>query len=276
VTKKYPCVYSASLGYRTQPRKLNPYCINLSAFCSYAVLAETTVSSPKAVLYSGVSKFHLVIASILSQNHSLLTMAHLLQIDTSPRSTRSVSRLLAKEFVDQWIETNPGSIVTYRDIQKEEIPHVTGEWLEASKSAGNALMTSDLFLSNELVDELFLADRYLISIPIHNFTIPSTLKAYIDLIMRKNLTFSVDNNSSQGLLRDKKLLIIATYRDKYPGESSDLVIKNFEFYLRHVFGFMGIDYISFIYARNQSDDFVNSQPGINNARKGIRSFIYHW
>jgi FMN-dependent NADH-azoreductase len=92
-------------------------------------------------------------------------MNHLLHIDTSPRTAQSVSRLLAQEFVEQWIATNSGSIVTYRDIAKDPIPHITEEWIQSTKSLGDELIASDLFLSNELVDEIFLADRYLISIP---------------------------------------------------------------------------------------------------------------
>jgi FMN-dependent NADH-azoreductase len=56
----------------------------------------------------------------------------------------------------------------------------------------------------------------------------------------------------------------------------DAIIKNFEFYLKHVFGFIGVEYVSFIYAYNQSSNFADSQPGITSARKGIRSFITHW
>jgi FMN-dependent NADH-azoreductase len=203
-------------------------------------------------------------------------MAHLLHIDTSPRTARSVSRLLAQEFVEQWIAANSGSVVTYRDIAKDPIPHITEEWIESTKSLGDELVVSDLFLSNELVDELFVADRYLISMPIQNFTIPSTLKTYIDHIVRIGLTVAVNQNSPEGLLRGKKLLVIATYRNNYQTEKPDAVIENFEFYLKHVFGFIGVEYVSFIYAYNQSSNFVDSQPGITSARKGVRSFIAHW
>jgi FMN-dependent NADH-azoreductase len=72
------------------------------------------------------------------------------------------------------------------------------------------------------------------------------------------------------------MLIIATYRNNYQSENHDVIIENFEFYLRRIFGFIGVEDINFIYACNQSDNFVDSQPGITKARKYIRSFISHW
>jgi FMN-dependent NADH-azoreductase len=83
-------------------------------------------------------------------------------------------------------------MITYRDIGHFRIPHVTEEWMDAAASSSLEEPTidkiSELFFSNELVDELLVNDRYLISTPILNFTIPSTLKTYIDLIVRNGLT----------------------------------------------------------------------------------------
>jgi FMN-dependent NADH-azoreductase len=89
-------------------------------------------------------------------------MPHLLQIDTSQRNARSISRLLAKEFVEQWIVSNPDNIVTYRDVGQFPISHVTEEWMEAAGSPQNEPtldLISELFFSNELVDELFWLSR---------------------------------------------------------------------------------------------------------------------
>jgi FMN-dependent NADH-azoreductase len=88
-------------------------------------------------------------------------MTHLLQIDTSTRTDRSISRLLAKEFVEQWVASNPESMVTYRDIGQFPIPHVTEEWMDAADSdPGEPTLDriSELFFSNQLVDELLLND----------------------------------------------------------------------------------------------------------------------
>jgi FMN-dependent NADH-azoreductase len=89
-------------------------------------------------------------------------MTNLLQIDTSTRTDRSISRLLAKEFVEQWIASNPENVVTYRDIGQFPILHVTEAWMDAaalSPDRSTIDTIAELFLSNELVDELLLIEK---------------------------------------------------------------------------------------------------------------------
>jgi FMN-dependent NADH-azoreductase len=206
-------------------------------------------------------------------------MTNLLQIDTSMRTDRSISRLLAKKFVGQWVANNPESTVTYRDIGQFPIPHVTEEWMDAAASSpGEATLDriNELFFSNELIDELLVNDRYLISTPILNFTIPSTLKTYIDLIVRNGLTVEGNKHDPQGLLHDKKLLVIATQRNNYPHKNQDEVVKYFESYLRHIFEHIGVTEINFIYACNQSETNIDRDLAITNARASIENFISRW
>jgi FMN-dependent NADH-azoreductase len=208
-----------------------------------------------------------------------MTNLNLLQIDTSMRTDRSISRLLAKKFVEQWVANNPESTVTYRDIGQFPIPHVMEEWMDAAASSpGEATLDriSELFFSNELVDELLVNDRYLISTPILNFTIPSTLKTYIDLIVRNGLTIEGNKHDPQGLLHDKKLLVIATQRNNYPHNNQDEVVKYFESYLRHIFEHIGVNDINFIYACNQSETNVDRTLSMVKARLSIKNFIANW
>ncbi len=206
-------------------------------------------------------------------------MTNLLQIDTSIRTAKSISRLLAKEFVEQWIANNPNNVVTYRDIGQFPIPHVTEAWMDAADSSSDKSTIDtigELFLSNELVDELLVNDRYLIATPILKFTIPSTLQTYIDLIIRNGLTVGNNEHSSQGLLHNKKLLVIATQRNNYPHDNQDEVVKYFESYLRHIFEHIGVINISFIYACNQSTANMERAFALSDARKAIKGFISDW
>jgi FMN-dependent NADH-azoreductase len=207
-------------------------------------------------------------------------MTNLLQIDTSTRTNRSISRLLAKEFVEQWIASNPDSIVTYRDISQFPISHITEEWMDAETSSSDRSILdsiSELFSSNKLVDELLLNDRYLISLPILNFIIPSTLKTYIDLIARTDLAVKVNKHDSQGLLHGKKLIVIANQINNYPrNNNQDEVIKKFESYFRYIFEYIGVTDISFIYAYSQSEANLDRDLAIANARTSIENFIVRW
>ncbi|WP_309740187.1 NAD(P)H-dependent oxidoreductase [Chamaesiphon sp. OTE_20_metabat_361] len=136
---------------------------------------------------------------------------------------------------------------------------------------------SELFSSKELVDELLLNDRYLISLPILNFIIPSTLKTYIDLIARTNLAVTENTHDSQGLLHGKKLLVIANQINNYPrNKNQDEVIKKFESYFRYIFEYIGVTDINFIYAYNQSEANLDRDLAIANARISINNFISDW
>lgn len=145
-------------------------------------------------------------------------MTHILHIDSSPRGDRSKSRQLASEFVMKWHTLHPDDAVTYRDLRKSPIPHVTEEWIAADytpQEARTSEMTHILQLSDELVDELFAADRYIFSVPMYNFSIPSGFKAYIDCVVRIGHTFTFNDGQSKGLIKGKKALFITARGDEY-------------------------------------------------------------
>ncbi len=206
-------------------------------------------------------------------------MTHILQIDASPRGTRSVSRTLGQEFIGKWKAAHPNDTVTYRDIGHHPVPHVTEAWIAAAFSPStdrtpelaNAIRTSD-----ELVDELLAADKYLISTPIFNFSVPSTLKAYIDQIVRIGLTVAMDGDKFKGLLQNKKVLVIAAQGGNYQSGTTDAALNHLEPFLRTVFGFMGITDMSFIYAHSLQKNHEAREAGLTSAREAIQGAIAHW
>lgn len=120
-------------------------------------------------------------------------MAHLLHIDASPRSERSHSRRLTREFVEGWKQAHPADVVTYRDVGRSWIPHVDELWIAAAYTPPDQRtpqMWEAIEISDQLVDEFLAADLYVIGVPMYNFSIPSSLKAYIDQIVRIGRTFS--------------------------------------------------------------------------------------
>lgn len=206
-------------------------------------------------------------------------MTHLLQIDASPRGTRSVSRTLSEEFISKWKAAHPHDTVTYRDVGHHPVPHVTEAWIAAAFSPStehtpelaNAIRTSD-----ELVDELFAADRYLIATPIFNFSVPSTLKAYIDQIVRIGRTVAMDGDKFKGLLQNKKVLVVVTQGGNYQTGTPDAALNHLEPYLRTVFGFIGITDVSFIYAHSLQKSHETREQGLASAREAIQNAIAHW
>lgn len=175
-------------------------------------------------------------------------MSSILVINASPRKDRSVSRNLTEIFIDKWKQKNPVDNVVYREVGRENIPHVSEEWIAgAFKPAG--LRTAEdiaaLEISNKLISELKAADVIVLSTPMYNWSIPSSLKAYIDQVLRANETVLINPknpNPYVGLLKDKKafLLLVRGNAGYEPGEYLEHL--NFQTrYLKTVFGIMGIE-----------------------------------
>src|SRR5690606_22472608 len=97
--------------------------------------------------------------------------------------------------------------IRIREVGTSHIPHLEQDVLEKFYTAGD---TSDhLKLSDQLIAELFGCDEILITLPMYNFGIPSSLKAYFDLVLRTGKTFRYDDDKAIGLLQNKKTYILS-------------------------------------------------------------------
>jgi FMN-dependent NADH-azoreductase len=178
-------------------------------------------------------------------------MPTLLDIDSSPLAETSISRQLTAEFVRSWKLANPAGKVITRDLAATSIPPVSGAWIGAvyaPEDARTADQRSLLTLSDTLIAELQEADEYVFGVPMHNFSIPSTLKLWIDQIARVNKTFSYATGSPVGLLTGKKATILVASGGKYDAGTAMASFNFVEPYLRTVFGFLGVTDTTFLSA----------------------------
>ena len=207
-------------------------------------------------------------------------MAHILHIDSSPRSERSHSRQLSKDFITVWKTAHPSDTVTYLDLGYYPVPHVDELWVAAAftlPSARTPELEQAIKLSDSLVDEFLAADRYVFGIPMYNFSIPSTFKAYIDQIVRVNRTFSLDEQGYQGLVNgNKKMLIIMTSSGSYKPGSPTGDYNFHEPYLRTIFSFIGITDITFICADSLGLSNEARKQSLAFARTAIQEAVANW
>ncbi len=206
-------------------------------------------------------------------------MANILHIDSSPRSDRSHSRTLTGEFITAWKSAYPNDNVTYRDIGHSPVPHVDESWIAASftpPEKHTPELTAALEISNDLIDELIAADRYVLGVPMYNFGIPSTFKAYIDQVARAGRTFAVTENGYEGLLKNKKALIITARGGSYPAGTPMAELDFQEPYIRAILNFMGITDISFIHADNLNMGNDARQQSLAAARNAIQTIVDTW
>jgi len=179
----------------------------------------------------------------------------LLQIDSSARA-ESVTRRLTSKFVEEWRTKHPTGEVIYRDLAATMLPQITDDWnathLDASKltpSQRTYLSTSDA-----LIQEVQEADTIVIGSPMYNFAIPSSLKAWIDQIVRLGKTVAYGPQGPKGLLENKKVVVITARGGSYRKDGPAAKFDFQEPYLRHIFGFIGLTDVTFIHAENQLRD----------------------
>jgi FMN-dependent NADH-azoreductase len=105
-----------------------------------------------------------------------------------------------------------------------------------------------LALSNELISELERADEYVIGVAMHNFTIPGTLKLWIDQVLRSGNTFSYSESGPVGLLRGKKATVLVASGGVYDAGSPASGLNFVEPYLKTILGFIGVTDVKFVTA----------------------------
>lgn len=174
-------------------------------------------------------------------------MKTLLQINASLFSGLGQSSQLADRFVAHWRSENAGAHVVVRDLAKDPVPHLTAERFQAFLAKADertAAQAEHAAYSDTLIAELKAADVIVIGLPMYNFGVPSTLKAYIDHVARAGHTFRYTEKGPVGLLTGKKAVVVATRGGKYAGTPLDTQTN----YVRDFLRFLGIDDVEFVYA----------------------------
>ncbi|MGB0665080.1 MAG: FMN-dependent NADH-azoreductase [Pontibacterium sp.] len=172
-------------------------------------------------------------------------MSSLVRIDSSPRGADSHSKSIADVVESQLISVIPQLKITHHDVSVMAVPALSGTAITGfytPKEEFTDELTQATELSDRLIAELKAADTLLISAPMYNFGVPSSLKAWIDQIVRINETFSYDDAGFDGLLKGKKAILALSYGAQGYVEGGPMESMNFfEPYLVALLGFLGID-----------------------------------
>jgi len=193
---------------------------------------------------------------------------NLLQLNTSLDSEAGLSTRLAAQLVERWRDHNPGARVVVRDLARNPVPHLTAERFRAFTTPAaerNAAQQAIVAESDALVDELKRADAIVIGLPMYNFDVPSTLKAYFDHVARAGVTFRYTEQGPVGLLTGKKAYVIATRGGYHAGNASDTESA----YVRGFLAFLGITDVEFVYAEGLAMGETQRQAAIAGARHAI-------
>jgi FMN-dependent NADH-azoreductase len=174
-------------------------------------------------------------------------MAQLLHIDSSFTGDASVSRAVTREYLAQWQAKNPGGTVTYRDLNAQPPAHLDWTVVSAGFTPEDQRTPEqrDAAKARETyIGEVVAADEVLIAAPMYNFTIPSTLKSWLDQLIVPGRTLA--GPDSAGLLHGKKVTIVTVQGGSYgpgaPKEGWDHATP----YLTHVAEAFGADDVEFV------------------------------
>lgn len=173
-------------------------------------------------------------------------MTTILQLNTSLSGESGLSSRLASDFSSQ-LAGATGAAVVVRDLAREPVPHLTAERFAAFTtpvSERTLEQQRHVTESDVLIEELRRADVLVLGVPMYNFGVPSTLKAYFDHVARAGVSFRYTPDGPVGLLGAKRAYVFATRGGRYAGTEGDLQTQ----YLRKFLGFIGIRDVEFVYA----------------------------
>jgi FMN-dependent NADH-azoreductase len=203
-------------------------------------------------------------------------MTTILYLNSSVRSTDSISRQLTAEFVEKLKTAHPGANVVERDLAKHPIPHLSEQMMGAfftpaeQRSEAQKLTVK---LSDDLVAELMNADLVVIGAPMYNFSISSTLKAWIDHVARAGVTFKYNEQGAPvGLVNGKKFYIFTARGGVYSSGPAK-VLDFHETYLRGVLGFLGVTDVTFVNTEGVAMGTEAANKAIAESRSAMQALI---
>ena len=199
-----------------------------------------------------------------------MTTQTLLQLNSSLNSTAGQSSRLSDAFVARWRAAHPESTVIARDLAADPVPHLTAERFGAFIAKPDARtdeQKSVVDYSDRLIGELQRADVIVLGLPLYNFGVPSTLKAYFDHIARAGVTFKYGEKGAIGLLTGKKAYVLAARGGIYAGTPQDTETA----YVRDFLAFLGITDVEFVYAEGLALGDATRDAALDKAQREIEA-----
>lgn len=171
-------------------------------------------------------------------------MTRILHLICSPRGAASESARLSLKIVEALLSKEPAAEVVTRVLADEPLPAIDGDYAISQHGLEDVSQAGTAAVSALLIRELESADFVVIGTPIHNFTVPSALKAWIDHVVRVRWTFDVSPQGKIGRLRDRPVFIAYSSGGRFSGERArqpDFLTP----YLQAVFAITGLRHLSF-------------------------------
>lgn len=208
-------------------------------------------------------------------------MKKVLVINSSARSLNSQSRKLTEVFTTEWENRYSNPVINFRELGNADVPHVNENWIAAAfkpEAARSEEEIEALKISDTYIAELKQADVIVIGAPMYNWSVPSSLKAYIDQILRINETWKLNPANRQnpyiGLLENKTLLLLLSRGNSgYEiGEYNEHM--NFQStYLKTVFNIIGISNIQIVTVDGAAFEPEQYKQSVSTAHQKVKELV---
>lgn len=196
----------------------------------------------------------------------------LLHLDSSILGDHSVSRQLTRDVVDAIRTAEPQVDLTYRDVVAD-LPLLDGGLLAARGKPAAQRTDAEaaaVQAADRVMSEFLAADLLVIGAPMYNFSIPSQLKAWIDLISVAGVTFRYGPDGPEGLAVGKRAVIVATAGGQHAGTPAALAHAD---YLKLLLNFLGVADVRIVTAEGLSMGPAVRDPAIAAARARIAEVV---
>jgi len=197
-------------------------------------------------------------------------MKTILQLNTSIFGDNGQSTRLAGEFVTRLRDKHAGTRLIRRDLAADPVPHLTEQTFKAAlispykRTPEQARVAAT---ADTLIAELAAADVLVIGVPMYNFGVSSTLKAWFDHVARAGTTFRYTDKGPEGLMKNKKAYLFMTRGGQYAGTPADLQTP----YLRQFLAFIGIEDVEFIFVEGLAMGADSGRKALASANSSIQA-----
>lgn len=197
-------------------------------------------------------------------------MSRILVINSSLSGNASVSRILVNEAVQPLLAIDPDAVVTYRDLGDVPIPQAAAACIKGVPEKFTELVVQAL--SDELIAELKAADVVVIITPVCNLTIPDSLSAWFDYVLRPRGTYRYKDGWVEGLVTGTRAIVIESRGGIYSDEAVE-VMDFQDAYLNSLFAFIGITDVTFIHTEKIDLGHETCEIAVTTAKSRLEESI---
>ena len=168
----------------------------------------------------------------------------ILHVSCSPRGPAAESFRLSQKIISHLLHKAPAATIVNRVLGNGRIPPIDEDYAISQGSSADVSQEGSMAQSEELIQELESADVVVVSTPMHNLTVPATLKVWIDHIVRARRTFNITKAGKVGTLQDRPVFVAIASGGRFSGERAqqpDFLTP----YLKAILGIIGLHDLTF-------------------------------